>query len=78
MSACVCACVLLTEVDDDPDPGHSAKSAGGMLDVNMHTPLIQKIWSGLTMLLSRHNVGTYQKTNSQLIREHSVTVILAH
>ena len=41
------------------DPGHSAKSAGGRLHLNMHTPLTQTDQSGLTML-SRHCVGTYQ------------------
>ena len=36
------------------DTGHSAKSAGGRLHLNMRTPL-----SGLTMLF-RHSAGTYQ------------------
>ena len=40
------------------DPGHSAKSAGGRLHLNKHTPVTQQSRSGLTML-SRHNVGTY-------------------
>ena len=40
------------------DPGHSAKSAGGRLHLNKHTPLTQRSWSGLTMV-SRHSVGTY-------------------
>ena len=46
------------------DPDHSAKSAGGRLHLNTHTPLTQQSWSGLTMLLSRHSVGTYQETSS--------------
>ena len=37
------------------DPGHSAKSAGGGLQLNTHTPLIHR--SGLTMPLSRQSVG---------------------
>ena len=41
------------------EPGHSAKSAGGSLQLNMHTPLTQQSQSGLTML-SRHSVGTYR------------------
>ena len=41
------------------DHGHCAKSAGGRLHINVHTPLTQQCWSGLTML-SRHSVGTYQ------------------
>ena len=45
-------------------PGHSAKSAGGRLHLNMHTPLTQRSRSGLTMPLSRHSVGTYQETIS--------------
>ena len=42
------------------DPGHSAKSAGGRLHVNMHTLLTQLCQNGLTMP-SRHSVGTYQE-----------------
>ena len=42
------------------DPGHSAKSAGGRLHLNTHTPLTQRSRGGLTMLLSRHSVGTNQ------------------
>ena len=30
------------------DPGHSAKSAGGRLHLNKHTPLTQRSRSGLT------------------------------
>ena len=41
------------------DPGHSAKSAGGRLQLNMNIPLTQRSRSGLTMPLSRHSVGTY-------------------
>ena len=48
-------------------PGHSVKSAGGRLDLNMLTPLIQLSQNGLTMPLSRHNEGTYQSTNSHSI-----------
>ena len=40
------------------DPGHSAKSAGVRLHLNTHTPLTQRSWSGLTMSLPRHSVGT--------------------
>ena len=43
------------------DPGHSAKSAGGRLQLNTHTPLTQWSCSGLTMPLSRHDVGTDQE-----------------
>ena len=45
------------------DPGHSVKSAGGRLHQDMHTPLTQQSWSGLTMLMSRHGEGTYQEMN---------------
>ena len=43
------------------DPGHSAKSAGGRLHPNTHTPLIQRSRSGLTMTPSRHSVGNCGK-----------------
>ena len=45
------------------DPGHSAKSAGGRLHLNTHTPLAQRSRSGLTIPLSRHSVGTYPETS---------------
>ena len=37
------------------DPGQSVKSEGGRLQLNNHTPLTERRWSGLTML-SRHSV----------------------
>ena len=40
------------------DPCYSAKSAGGRLHLNLHTPLTLPSWSGPTML-SRNDVGTY-------------------
>ena len=43
----------------EKDPGHSAKRAGGRLHLNMHTPVTQWSWSGLTMK-SWHSVGNYQ------------------
>ena len=46
------------------DSGHSAKSAGGRLHLNMHTPLMQWSQSGLTLPLSRHSVGTNLETSS--------------
>ena len=46
------------------DPSHSAKSAGGRLHLNTHTPLNQQRQSGLTMPLSKHSVGTYQEMSS--------------
>ena len=48
------------------DPSHSAKNAGGRLHLDMHTPLTQQSRSGQSMLLSRHNVGTYPETSSHL------------
>ena len=59
------------------EPSHSAKSAGGRLHLNMHKTLTQWSWHGLTMPLSRRSVGTYQKTHTQIIREHLVTAISA-
>ena len=46
------------------DPGHSAKSAGCRIHLNMHTPLTQQSRRGLTMPLSRLSVGIYQETSS--------------
>ena len=46
------------------EPGHSINSAGGRLHLNMHEPLTQRSRSGLTRLLSRHSVGTYQEMSS--------------
>ena len=54
------------------DPGHSAKSAGGRLHLHTHTPLTRRSQSGLTMLLSRHSVGTYQETSSQATRQQTL------
>ena len=42
------------------DPCHSAKSVGGRLHLNTHTPLTQRSRSGLSMPLSRHSVGAHQ------------------
>ena len=59
-------------------PGHSAKSTGGRLHLNKHTPLTWWSQSWLTMPLSRHSMGTIQETaHTQLIRKHWVTVISA-
>ena len=55
------------------DPDHSAKSAGGNLHLNMHTPLIHCSQSGLTMLLSRQSVGIHQETSSHAT--HQVTLV---
>ena len=60
------------------DPGHSAKSTGGRLHLNTHTPLTQRSRGGLTMPLSRHSVGPVGKrAHTQFVREHSVTVVSA-
>ena len=48
------------------DPGHSAKSAGGRLHLNTHTPLTQPSQSGP---LSRHSVGTL--SGNELTRSSS-------
>ena len=39
------------------DPGQSARSVGGRLQLDSRTPLVQQNWSQLTVL-SRHSVGT--------------------
>ena len=61
------------------DPGHSAKSAGGRLHLNTHTPLTQRSRSGLTMPLSWYSVGTYsgKRAHTQLVREYLAAVASA-
>ena len=51
------------------DPGHSAKSGGGRLHLNVHALLTQRSRSGLTMPLSRRSVGTYPETSSHATRQ---------
>ena len=53
----------------EKDSGHSAKSAGGRLHINTHAPLTQRRRNGLTMLLSRHSIGTYLETSSHATRQ---------
>ena len=64
------------------DPGHSAQSADDKLHLNTHTPLTQRSRSGLTMLLSRHSVGTYQETSWHATHQgtfgHSHLSLLSH
>ena len=64
------------------DPGHSAKSAGGRLRVRTHTSLTKWSQSGLTMLLSRHSVGTYPEMSSHATCQgtfsHSCLSSLSH
>ena len=64
------------------DPGHSAKSAGGRLHLNTHTPLTQRSRSGLTMPLSGHSTGAYQETSSHAARQgtldHGRLSLLSH
>ena len=55
------------------DPGHSAKSASGRLHLNMHTPLIQRSRSGLTTLLCRYSVGTYQEMSSNTTHQGTLS-----
>ena len=52
--------------------GHSAKSAGGRLKLNTHTPLTRRSRRGLTMPLFRHSVGTYQETSSHATRQETL------
>ena len=64
------------------DPGNSARSAGGRLHTNTHTPLTQRSRSGLTMPLSRNSMGTYQETSAHATRQgtlgHSRLSWLSH
>ena len=54
----------------------------GRLHLNVHTPLTQRSWSGLTMSLSRHTVGIYQETSSHASHQgtlgHSCLSSLSH
>ena len=58
------------------------QSAGGRLHLNTHTPLTQQSQSELTMLLSRHSLGTYPETSahatSQGTMGHSHLSSLSH
>ena len=56
------------------DPCHSAKSAGGRLHLNTHTPLTHRRRSGLTMPLWE---PIRKRTHTQLVREHSATILSA-
>ena len=83
-------CWLLFDVRSTPvlpqwhikDPGHSAKSGGGRLHLNMHTPLTLRSGSGLTVPLTRHSVGIYQETSSHATHQgtlcHSHLSLLSH
>ena len=77
-------CVLLFSVGSTPhpappppvllqlhvkDPGHSAKSGGGRLHLNTHTPFTHRSRIGMTMPLSRQSVGIYQETSSHATRQ---------
>ena len=45
-------------------PVHSAKSTGGRLHLNTHTPMTQRSQSGLTIPLSRYSLVTYPEMSS--------------
>ena len=60
---CVCSTPLLLQWHVKV-PGHSVKSAGGRLHLNMRTPLTQWSQSRLTMSLSGFSVGISQETSS--------------
>ena len=83
------ACWLLFGVHSTPmlpqwqvkDPGHSAKSASDRVHLDMCTPWTHWSQSGLTMLLFRHSVGTYQEISSLATQKgtlrHSCLSVLA-
>ena len=64
------------------NPSHSAKNAGGRLHLNMHTPLTQQSWCGLTVPVSRYSVGIYPATSSHATCQgtfgHSHLSLLSH
>ena len=61
LESTLCADSYSVSVPPVKDPGHSAKSAGGRLLLNTHTPWTQLSRSGLTMPLSGHSVGAIRK-----------------
>ena len=79
------ACWLLFCVHSTPlllqwhikGPGHSAKSASGRLHLNRHAPLTQQSQSGLIMPPSIAWEPIRKRAHTQLVREHSVTVVSA-
>ena len=75
-------CTLVLPQWHIKDPGHSAKSAGGRLHLNTHTPFTHWSRSGLTMPLSRQSVEIYQETSSHATRQgilgHSHLSPLSH
>ena len=64
------------------DHSHSAKSAGGRLHLNTHTPMNHRSQSGLTMLPFRKSVGIYYETSSHTTRQgthgNSCLSLLSH
>ena len=64
------------------DPGHSAKSAGGRLHLNMHTPSTHQSQGELTKPLSGQTVRIYLETSSHTTRQgtlgHSRLSLLSH
>ena len=59
-------------------PGHSAKSAGGRLHVNKHTPWLNEVGAGwLCRCPSRVWESIRKRAHTQLAREHSITVVSA-
>ena len=64
----VCSTTLLLQWHVK-DPGHSAKSAGGKLHLNIHTPLAQRSWSGLTMPLEWAKYAIVQAQCGNLSRD---------
>ena len=57
------------------EPGHSAKSAGGRLHLDTHTPLTQQSWSGMTMLLSWSSTALKNARHASLALSKTVPFI---
>ena len=60
------------------DPSHSAKSAGGRLQLNTHTHLTQRSQRGLCRCPGTVWEPIQKWAYSQLVREHSATVVSTH
>ena len=61
------------------DPGRSAKSAGGRLPLTTHTPLTRSDWADNAAVQAQcGNLSGNELThNTQLVREHLITVVSA-
>ena len=71
-------CTLVLPQWHIKDPGHSAKSAGGRLHLNTHTPLPNEAGEdGQCRCPSIVRELIRKRAHTQFVREHSITVVSA-